>query len=102
DGGKILRRAFMREPEDAPAVRRDLDRHAFAHAAKAVEQVMGDELEVPRDRSAVAERPLHWCALARGFCCRASFRRGRLRRFLRPRSLLRDFLASSLHSTLPA
>ena len=30
DTGEILWRAFMRQPEDAAAVRRDLDRHAFA------------------------------------------------------------------------
>ena len=35
DGGEILRRALVREPDDAPSVRRDLHRHAFAHAAEA-------------------------------------------------------------------
>ena len=54
DGGEILRRAFMRQPEDAAAVRRDLDRHAFAHAAEAVEQVVAEQLEIPGDRPAVA------------------------------------------------
>ena len=49
DGGEILRRALVREPEDAAAVGRDLDRHAFAHAAEAVEHVMGEQLEVPGD-----------------------------------------------------
>ena len=34
--GEILRRAFVREPDDAPAVLGDLDRHALAHAAEAV------------------------------------------------------------------
>ena len=37
DGGEVLRRALVREPQDAAAVRRDLDRHAFADAAEAVE-----------------------------------------------------------------
>ena len=50
DGGEILRRALMRQPDDAPAVRRDLDRHAFAHAAEAVERVLGEQLEIPGDR----------------------------------------------------
>ena len=49
DGGEVLRRALVREPEDAPAVGRDLDRHAFAHAAEAVERVLADELEIPGD-----------------------------------------------------
>ncbi len=48
DGGEILRRAFMRQPQDAPAILGDLDRHALAHAAEAIELVMGDELEVAR------------------------------------------------------
>ena len=47
DCGEILRRAFVREPDDAPAVRRDLHRHAFAHAAEAVELVLGEQLEIP-------------------------------------------------------
>ena len=50
DRGEILRRALVRQPDDAPAVGRDLDRHAFAHAAEAVERVLGEQLEVPGDR----------------------------------------------------
>jgi len=50
DGGEILRRALVREPEDAAPSGRDLDRHAFAHAAEAVEQVVAEQLEVPGDR----------------------------------------------------
>ena len=49
DRGEILRRAFMRQPDDAPPVLGDLDRHAFAHAAEAGELVVGDELEIPFD-----------------------------------------------------
>ena len=49
DGGEVLRRALVREPEDAAAVGRDLDRHAFAHAAEAVERVLADEPEIPGD-----------------------------------------------------
>ena len=44
----------MRQPQDATAVGRDLDRHAFAHAAESVEHVVAEQLEVPGDRSAVA------------------------------------------------
>ena len=40
DGGEVLRRALMGEPEDAAAVLGDLDRHAFADAAEAVELVV--------------------------------------------------------------
>jgi len=40
----------MRKPDDAPAVRRDLHRHAFAHAAEAAELVMRELLEIPADR----------------------------------------------------
>ena len=50
DGGEVLGRAFVREPQDAPAVGSDLDRHAFAHAAEAIELMMRDQLEVARDR----------------------------------------------------
>ena len=54
DGGEILRRAFVRQPDDAAAVRRDLDRHAFAHAAEAIELVLGEQLEIPADRLVAA------------------------------------------------
>ena len=47
DGGEILRRALVREPDDAPPVGRDLHRHAFAHAAETVELVLGEQLEIP-------------------------------------------------------
>ena len=50
DAGEVLRRALVREPEDAPAVLGDLDRHALAHAAEAVELVVGEQLEVPDRR----------------------------------------------------
>ena len=47
DRGKIFRRAFVRQPDDAPPVLGDLDRHPLAHAAEATEFIMGEELEVP-------------------------------------------------------
>jgi hypothetical protein len=37
------------ERDDAAAVGGDLHRHAFAHAAEAVEQVVGQQLEIPGD-----------------------------------------------------
>ena len=42
--GEILRRAFVREPDDASAVLCDLHRHAFAHAAEAAEIVLREQL----------------------------------------------------------
>src|SRR6516165_11344103 len=104
DGGEILRRAFMREPEDTAAVGRDLDRHAFAHAAETVEQMMADELEIPGDRPAVAaDRTFRGArAPGHGFLCRRFFRRRFLHRLLALRSLLRDLLACDFHSTLHA
>jgi hypothetical protein len=50
DAGEILGRALVGEPEDAAAVRRDLDRHAFAHAAEALQLMLGQQLEIPGDR----------------------------------------------------
>ena len=49
DAGEVLRRALVREPQDAAAVLGDLDRHALAHAAEAVELVVGQQLEVLAD-----------------------------------------------------
>ena len=49
DRGEILRRALVREPDDAPSILGDLDRHALAHAAEAFELVMREELEIPFD-----------------------------------------------------
>jgi hypothetical protein len=49
DSGEILRRAFVRKPDDAAAILGDLDRHALAHPAKAFQLVMRDELEIPFD-----------------------------------------------------
>src|SRR5205085_10590490 len=51
EGGEILRRALVRKPDDAPAVFGDLDRHALAHAAEALQLVVREELEIPLDRS---------------------------------------------------
>src|SRR5262245_14924829 len=93
----------MREPEDAAAVGRDLDRHAFAHAAEAVEQVMADELEIPGDRLAVAAWAFRGARPSRdGFICRRFLRGRLLRRLLGFGSFLRDLLACDLHSTLHA
>ena len=50
DGGEVLGRALVRQPQDAAAILGDLDRHALAHAAEAVELVVGQELEVPDRR----------------------------------------------------
>src|SRR6185437_10100556 len=49
DCGEILRRALMRQPDDAPAVGRDLHRHSLAHAAEAREHVVRQKLEIPHD-----------------------------------------------------
>src|SRR5262249_39072171 len=103
DGGKILRRAFVREPEDAAAVGRDLDRHAFAHAAETVEQVMAEELEIPGDRPAVATWTFRGGrALRQRLLCRRFFRRRFLHPLLGFGSLLRDPLTCDFHSTLHA
>ena len=40
----------VREPDDAPSVLCDLDRHTLAHPAEALQLVMRDELEIPFDR----------------------------------------------------
>src|SRR5262245_46205566 len=107
DGGEVLRRALVREPQDAAAVGRDLDRHAFAHAAEAVEQVMAEQLEIPGDRAAVAlrcglgrDRPAR--LLRRGLLCRRLLRRLLLGDDLLCGLLLRDFLPCDFHSTLHA
>ena len=52
DRREILRRAFMREPQDAPPVLGELHRHAFAHPAEAVERVVPEQLEIPHQRVA--------------------------------------------------
>jgi DNA-directed RNA polymerase subunit N (RpoN/RPB10) len=54
----------MREPEDAAPVRRDLHRHAFAHAAEPVEFVMAEQFEIALDRLGIVEA-----------CCREVSRR---------------------------
>jgi hypothetical protein len=41
----------VREPQDAPAVARSLDRHPFADAAEAGEIVMRDQAHVERERA---------------------------------------------------
>jgi hypothetical protein len=47
DGSEVLGRAFVSQPQDAAAILGDLDRHAFAHTAEAVEFVMSQQFEVP-------------------------------------------------------
>jgi hypothetical protein len=49
DGSEILRRAFVRQPDDAPPVGRDLHRHSLAHAAEASEHIVRQKLEIPDD-----------------------------------------------------
>ena len=44
--GEILGRALVREPQHAPAAARELQRHALAHAAEAVERVLREKLHV--------------------------------------------------------
>ena len=57
DAGEILRRAFVRQPDDAAPVLGDLHRHAFAHAAEAAEIVLRQQLEIPGGGlAALAER----------------------------------------------
>ena len=53
DRGEVLRRAFMGHPQDAPSVLGQLHRHAFAHAAKPVERVVPERLEIPDQRAAI-------------------------------------------------
>ncbi len=48
DRGEVLRRALVREPQDAAPAARELHRHALAHAAKAVQAVLGEEFHVER------------------------------------------------------
>src|SRR5690348_4483861 len=47
DRGVVLWRAFVRKPQDAPPILGQLQRHALAHAAKAIERMVGNLLEVP-------------------------------------------------------
>ena len=56
DRGEILRRALVRQPQDAAAVGRDLHRHALAHAAEALQLVLRQQLEIPGDRLVAAAR----------------------------------------------
>ena len=46
DRGEVLRRALVRQPQDAAAVLRQLQAHALAHAAEAVEGVLRQQLHV--------------------------------------------------------
>jgi hypothetical protein len=46
DRGEVLGRAFVREPQHAAAVARELHRHALAHAAEAVERVLREQFHV--------------------------------------------------------
>ena len=48
--GEILGRGFMRDPQDAAAVARELHRHALANAAEALQLVMGKKAHVQRER----------------------------------------------------
>src|SRR4029079_14049365 len=59
ESAEIFRRALMREPEDAAAIRRNLDGHSFAHAAETVELVVREKIEIPGHRPAggLSQRP---------------------------------------------
>ena len=59
DRGVVLRRAFMRHPQDAPPVLGQLHRHALAHAAEPVERMVRKLAKIPDQRVAVAGRALH-------------------------------------------
>ena len=48
--GEILRRRFVREPEDAPLIAGDLHPHAFAHAAKSLQFMVRKQFHVQRER----------------------------------------------------
>jgi hypothetical protein len=50
DAGEILGRGFVREPQDAAAVARELHRHAFTNAAETLQLVMGKKAHVQRER----------------------------------------------------
>ncbi len=48
DAGEVLGRGFMREPQNAPPVLRELQAHALAEPAEAGEFVLGNQLHVQR------------------------------------------------------
>src|SRR5207302_6196009 len=48
----VFRRAFMGEPQDAPAVLGQLHRHTLAHAAESLQRVMPEQFEIPDQRVA--------------------------------------------------
>ena len=50
DAREILGRGFVREPQDAAAVARELHRHALADATEALQVVMGKKAHVQRER----------------------------------------------------
>jgi hypothetical protein len=50
DAGEILGRGFVREPQDAAAVARELHRHALADAAETLQLVMRKKAHVQRER----------------------------------------------------
>jgi hypothetical protein len=50
DAGEILGRGFVREPQHAAAVARELHRHALTDAAKALQLVMGKKAHVQGER----------------------------------------------------
>jgi hypothetical protein len=58
---EVLRRGFVTEPHDAPAVVQLLHAHAFADAAESVELVLRDELHVERERGVRLLRTVHCC-----------------------------------------
>ena len=48
--GEVLRRRFVREPQDAAPVARRLHRHPFAHTAETLQFVVGEKTHVQGER----------------------------------------------------
>ena len=69
DRSEILRRAFMREPQDAAAVLRELHRHAFAHAAEPLERIMPEQFEIPGQRTVICPSALGHSSLPSAGSC---------------------------------
>jgi hypothetical protein len=59
DGGEILRRPFMRDPENSASIFRDLKAHSLPDATETAQRVVGQEPHIVRDGT------LHGAALWR-------------------------------------
>src|SRR5205814_8989484 len=69
DRSEILRRAIMREPQDAAAVLRELHRHAFAYAAEPLERIMPEQFEIPGQRTVICPSALGHSSLPSAGSC---------------------------------